>query len=198
MSTKYTITVEEMATNVAQVMQQAAQCVHCEKSEAGRWYSVKGAWIREQANRYGLSLDHAFPIYALLSANATVPETDRQFVRYLRRQKVLHFPVIKDRIRGVRLGHEAAFEFKNAAKLTSFAENLRYPRRRGVVTVDRWSARIAVKDSVAAKAILARAKLRGYNEIAAAYQMVADWLDMTDNSVQALTWVHVQESHDAQ
>lgn len=192
---KYDVQVEDMTARIEAVLKQAVECVHCDKQDARRWYAVKGAWIREHARRYGLPLEAAFPIYSLLSANATVPETDRQFLKYCRRQRVDHFPEIKQRIRRARRGHPHAMTFKNAAKLSTFAINLRYPKRPGLATIDRWSARIAIGNRDAARAVLARSNLRGYRLIESAYVEVAERHGMLPNEVQALTWVHVVDLH---
>jgi len=194
MPVKYDITSEEMKENILAVYEDAVQCVHCDKGEATRWYTMKGSWIREQSKAYGLDVERAFHIYALLSANSTVLENDASFMRYLRKRRVKHFPDIVSRIAQVRRTGEAP-TFKNAAKISSYAENLRFPRRDRVITVDRHSARIAVADAAAAAAILARGSLAGYRLIEGAYATVAEAVGLLGHELQALTWVHVVDGH---
>lgn len=192
---KYTQTHEEMVSNIERVMEKALACVHCEKVDALHWYEQKGQWIREQARKYGMDTGKAFHIYALLSANSTVLENDRQFLNYLRKRKVSHFPDIKARVTRVKRTGEAP-EFLNAAKISSYATNLRYPRRDGIGTMDRHAGTIAVGERVAAMAILSRANLAGYRLIEGAYKEVARRYGIRVNQAQALPWVHVVDGHE--
>lgn len=176
-------------TPVHEAFEAALQCDSC---DGRNWYHNKHRWIRAQAVHYGADVDSAFAVYSLLSINNSVKSNDGLYLHWLATGEVRHFGTVKARVALVEAGEiEAALTFKNAWKVTSFFENLRYPwRMRGEVTCDRHAIDIVTGDRKLTKAILGRKFDTGYGPIAEEYRFVAGIFGVRPHEVQAATWVH--------
>lgn len=169
---------------------EALRCESCRGAE--NWYIRKHRWIERRAKVHGVDQDLAHAVYALLSWNASVPENDRTFMAWITTGDVYHFGACERRIRQAEGGDiVGALTFKNAAKIATFNDNLRYPwsHSRGA-TIDRHAGDILTGDRKATKNMLARVRLTGYRWIERHYIRLARKVEWTPQAVQARVWVH--------
>lgn len=171
--------------SVAETYATARECSSCQGAD--RWYWHKRRWIDD--HRGNVDFVTAVTVYAICSQNATVAENDKNYLRAMRGEEVRHFGNVKRRVKLALAGdHEAALTYKAGRKIPSFRENLLYPWRKNVVTVDRHAGDIITGDRRVTKNTLARKD--GYEEMARLYRQTARAWNVTANSVQARVWVH--------
>jgi hypothetical protein len=129
-------------------------------------------------------------VYALCSANASVDENDKNFLRWCRGEEVRHFGSILARVAAADSGDLAgALSFKAGLKIVSFRENLRFPwRKYSLPTIDRHAADAVTGDRRESKNWLARKN--GYLELARIYVLQAAVLGLRPSEWQARVWVH--------
>jgi hypothetical protein len=175
------------AERLRALAQSADRCNDCDGAD---WYARKSAWIRRHKGT--MDMGTAVAIYAVLSTNASVAENDINFVRVANGERARHFGSVLARVDMALAGDIAgALTFKNAAKVSTFYLNLRYPKRSdGGVTIDRHAGDILTNDRRATKAILARANLAGYREFESVYRSVAERIGARPHELQAAVWVH--------
>lgn len=182
-------TVEETATRVVQAYRAASDCADCDTAKTSKWYTAKRRWI--YANRGHLSKLEAITVYACMSQNKSVPENDKLFLQYVATGTFSHFPDVIRRVGLATSGRlDLAIQFKNAAKISSFAYNLLFPRRGHVVTIDRHAADIATKRRQLSRNMVGWGNLRGYEILADGYRLAASYLGILPLELQAATWVH--------
>lgn len=167
----------------------AFKCERCVGAE--RWYVNKSAWIRRHAKRHGVDMDVACTVYAVMSANQTVAGNDRVFLAWLRTGEVFHFGSVERRVRLAESGDIAgALTYKNAAKIVTFRDNLRWPKRFAGATIDRHMGDIVTGDRKLTKSILARVRLTGYRMIETIVVDAARRAGLIPSAAQARVWVH--------
>lgn len=167
----------------------AYSCSSCEGSE--NWYYTKSSQIRALAARTGYSIAEATAAYAVLSANASVLENDRNFVRVMLGHESVGFGSRQKRVDLALSGLVAeAIDYINGEKIPSFFDNLFDPFTSTAVTIDRHAADIVTLDRKVSKRILARAHREGYHAIADVYRAVAARMSVRPHELQARVWVH--------
>ena len=168
---------------------EALKCGDCEGAE--NWYIRKHRWIDRRAKRHGVSLDVACAAYATMSQNNSVANNDRVFEGWLATGEVWMMDTVARRVRLAEAGDiDGALTFKNAAKITTFADNLRRPWAFAGATIDRHAADVVTGDRVKSKNILARVRLIGYRFIERQYIRTAERVGMLPSGVQARVWCH--------
>ena len=136
-------------------------------------------------------MDQAVAIYAVLSTNASVAENDKNYLRVMRGESARHFGSVLRRVKSASVGDvDGALAYTYAAKVSTFAANIRRPWSAQGVTIDRHAGDILTNDRAATKAILAWANLRGYRAMESVYVSVASSMGMLPHELQARTWVH--------
>jgi hypothetical protein len=177
---------------VIEAMQKAIDCDSC---NGANWYHNKHRQIKRLAIEHGADVDTAFAVYALLSINNSVKSNDKLYLDWLQTGRVGHFGTVKARVALAEAGEiEAALTFKNAWKVTTFFENLRYPWRKSTMaTCDRHAIDIVTGDRKLTRAILGRKFETGYGVIAEQYSVAALLFGRRPHEVQAATWVHRME-----
>jgi hypothetical protein len=140
-----------------------------------------------------IPLAWAVVAYAVLSANASVLENDRNFVRVMFGHKSVGFGDRQRRVELALSGQLAeALAYKNGEKIPCFNDNLQDPKGSDRGTIDRHAGDIVTGDRAETKRILSRAHRAGYHEIEDTYKAAAYIVGIQTLEAQEVTWVHHQ------
>lgn len=182
----------DMAADVrtlARFAEEAFACTSCDGAD--QWYYRKHAQIAEAARLKGYSLAEAAAAYAVLSANASVLENDRNFVRVLHGARSIGFGDRQTRAELALSGDvSSALAYKNGEKIPSFFDNLYDPATSEACTLDRHAADIVTGSRRESKRILGRGHRLGYRYLGLVYRTVARLRRLRDHELQARVWVH--------
>lgn len=180
---------DTVASNLLATYRQAIACNSCDSGSARGWYQRYHRLIKREAVRYGRDVELAFAVFALHSINATLDQNIRDYLNWCKTGSASGLPLIADRMRRLKNGEaiDSVMTFPSGLKVRNFWLNLRYPWRVEGTTADRWHARAMGLD-------VDSLSLARYRVAVEATRMVRKWTgERTENSVQAIVWVHVRD-----
>lgn len=157
-------------------------------AEGMAWYQVGHTFARGLASRYGVSTDQACAVVAVMSPQLSWQRNMVVADELLRTGSASGCIQRFARKAQIIAAGGPIDQLVSGPKVTSFYQNLRWPRRSGAVTIDRHAYSVYLGYVVAQGDRTLDRKGR-YDTVAEAYRQTAQMVGILPHQLQAITWL---------